>query len=89
MFLSRCLSFVVVRAGDHDPRKSKAGGGTRLATLVMHDHAKREYAYGPAEGLPATRVGAFTQPLYDEARKDGWIVVSMKDDWKRIFAFEQ
>ncbi len=78
-----------VCAGDHDPRKSKAGGGTRLATLVMHDHAKREYAYGPAPGLPATRVGAFTQPLYDEARKDGRIVVSMKDDWKRIFALEE
>jgi len=29
-----------------------------------------------------------TQELYDEAKKDGWLVVSMKDDWKRIFAFE-
>ena len=30
----------------------------------------------------------FTQELYDEAKKDGWIVISMKNDWKRIFAFE-
>jgi phosphoserine phosphatase len=68
---------------------TKAGGGPRLAMLVLHDDADREYAYGPAQGLPETRVGAFTQALYDEARKDGWVVVSMKKDWKRIFAFEE
>jgi hypothetical protein len=55
---------------------------------VLHDDAKREYAYGPANGLPATKVGAFTQPLYDEAKKDGWTVISMKNDWRRIFAFD-
>ena len=65
-----------------------AGDGTRLMMLVMHDDAKREYAYGPAQGLPSSKVGTFTQALYDEARKEGWIVVSMNDDWKRIFAFE-
>ena len=26
--------------------------------LVLHDDAKREYAYGPAEGLPDTKVGS-------------------------------
>jgi phosphoglycolate phosphatase-like HAD superfamily hydrolase len=67
---------------------TKAGDGARLALLVLHDDAKREYAYGPAQGLPATKVGAFTQALYDQAKKQGWIVVSMKDDWKKIFAFE-
>jgi hypothetical protein len=65
-----------------------AGDGRRLAMLVLHDDAQREYAYGPAEGLPDTKVGTFTQALYDEAMKDGWIVISMKNDWKRIFAFE-
>ena len=39
-------------------------------------------------GLPDTKVGTFTQALYDEAKKDGWTVISMKNDWKRIFAFE-
>jgi hypothetical protein len=29
-----------------------------------------------------------TQALYDEAKKKGWIVISRKDDWKKIFAFE-
>ena len=67
---------------------TKAGDGARLSVLVLHDDAKREYAYGPAQGLPATKVGAFTQKLYDEAKKQGWTIVSMKDDWKRIFAFE-
>ncbi|WP_428552030.1 HAD family hydrolase [Roseiarcus sp.] len=67
---------------------TRAGAGARLAMLVLHDDGAREYAYGPAQGLPDTKVGRFTPELYDEAIKDGWIVVSMKNDWKRIFAFE-
>ncbi len=67
---------------------TKAGDGARLSMIVLHDDATREYAYGPAQGLPDTKVGTFTQALYDEAKKDGWIVISMKNDWKRIFAFE-
>ena len=38
--------------------------------------------------LPDTKVGTFTQELYDEAKKNGWLVISMKNDWKRIFGFE-
>ena len=66
-----------------------AGDGARLGMLVLHDDAEREYAYGPAQGLPATKVGTFTQALYDEARQRGWFVISMKNDWKRVFAFEE
>jgi phosphoglycolate phosphatase-like HAD superfamily hydrolase len=66
---------------------TKAGERARLAMIVLHDDAEREYAYGPAQGLPDTKVGTFTQALYDEAKKDGWFVVSMKNDWKKIFAF--
>jgi phosphoserine phosphatase len=65
-----------------------AGEGARLMMLVFHDDAKREYAYGPANGLPDTKFGTFSQSLMDEAKKNGWVVISMKDDWKRIFAFE-
>lgn len=65
-----------------------AGAGARLTMLVLHDDAQREYAYGPAQGLPDTKVGTFTQALYDEAKQKGWTVISMKDDWGRIFAFE-
>ena len=67
---------------------TKAGSGERLAMLVLHDDAKRECAYGPAQGLPASKIGTFTQKLYDEAKTDHWTVISMKNDWKRIFAFE-
>jgi phosphoglycolate phosphatase-like HAD superfamily hydrolase len=65
-----------------------AGSGARLAMLLMHDDATREYAYGPARGLPDTKVGSFTQALYDEAMKKGWTVISMKGDWKRVFLFD-
>ena len=67
---------------------TKSGDGARLSMIVLHDDAKREYAYGPAQGLPDTKVGTFPQSLYDEAKKDGWFVISMKDDWKRMFAFD-
>src|SRR5438874_12472846 len=66
---------------------TKAGDGVRLCMLVLHDDAKREYAYGPAQELPATKVGTFTQALYDEAKKNGWPVISMKNDWRVIFSF--
>jgi phosphoglycolate phosphatase-like HAD superfamily hydrolase len=66
-----------------------AGDGARLEMLVLHDDAKREYAYGPAEGLPDTKVGTFTQDLFDEAKKDGWVIISMKNDWKKIFSWEE
>jgi phosphoserine phosphatase len=66
---------------------TQAGKGMGLSMLVLHDDEKREYAYGPAQGLPDTKVGRFTQALYDQSQKDGWIIVSMKNDWKRIFSF--
>jgi phosphoserine phosphatase len=65
-----------------------SGDGARLMMLLLHDDGEREYAYGPAQGLPDTKVGTFTQSLYDEAKTDGWTVISMKNDWKRVFAFD-
>ncbi len=65
---------------------ANAGSGSRLAMLVLHDDAEREYAYGPANGLPPTKVGTFSQALYDEARRKSWVVISMKSDWSRIFS---
>ena len=65
-----------------------AGDGARLVMMVLHDDDAREYAYGPAQGLPDTKVGTFTPALYAEAKKKGWTVISMKSDWNRIFAFE-
>jgi len=59
------------------------GGGARLMMLVHHDDDVREYAYGPA-----SKVGTFSDALMAEAKKRGWVVISMKNDWKRIFAWE-
>jgi hypothetical protein len=66
-----------------------AGDGARLAMLVLHDDAKRHYAYGPAQGLPDTKIGTFPQARFDEAKRKGWTVISMQNDWKRIFAFDE
>lgn len=68
---------------------TQAGGGARLMMLVLHDDATREYAYGPARGLPDTRVGTFSDALMTEAKTRGWVVVSMKNDWKRVFSWEK
>jgi len=62
--------------------------GATLAMLVLHDDAEREYAYGPANGLPDVKLSPFSQTTFDEATAKGWPVISMKNDWKRIFAFE-
>lgn len=64
-----------------------AGEGARLMMLVYHDDPVREYAYGPAGNLPDTKVGTFSSALMDEAKQRGWLVVSMKKDWKQIFSF--
>jgi len=63
---------------------TQAGDGARLMVLVHHDDEKREYAYGPK-----AKTGTFTDALMAEAKKNGWTIISMKNDWKRIFAFEQ
>jgi hypothetical protein len=47
--------------------------------LIHHDDAKREYAY-----CAESKIGTFSDALMDEAKKKGWIVTSMRDDWKTI-----
>jgi hypothetical protein len=63
---------------------TQAGGGARLMMLEHHDDAEREYAYGAK-----SHIGTFSDALMAEAKKSGWTVISMKNDWRRIFAFEQ
>jgi len=58
-----------------------AGPGRRLALLVDHTDAAREFDYR------VSPMGRLDLALA-EAHERGWTVVSMKDDWKRIFAFE-
>ena len=62
--------------GDIHMLKYAAGHpGLNLSLLVHHDDAEREYAYD----------GGAEQAL-ELAAKEGWTVVSMKDDWKSIWA---
>ncbi|MGO9586405.1 MAG: HAD family hydrolase [Limisphaerales bacterium] len=61
-----------------------AGSGARLMMLVHHDDAVREFKYG-AE----SKIGTFSDALMAEAKEKQWTVISMKDDWKQIFAFEK
>jgi hypothetical protein len=65
-----------------------AGEGARLGMLVLHDDKDREYAYGPADGLPETKVGEFSQALFNDAKTRQWKIISMKNDWRRIFSFD-
>jgi phosphoserine phosphatase len=59
-----------------------AGHGARLAIYVHHTDAVREWAYDRKSSI-----GRLDKGL-DEARKKGWIVVDMKQDWKVIYPFE-
>jgi hypothetical protein len=61
-----------------------AGSVAQLVMLVHHADATREYAYGPAGGLPDTHVGTFPDALLTQATQGGWVVISMQRDWKRI-----
>lgn len=55
--------------------------GSRLGLLVHHTDAAREYAYD------ASSMGKLEVAL-TEAATQGWIVVDMKNDWNRVYAFE-
>jgi phosphoglycolate phosphatase-like HAD superfamily hydrolase len=60
-----------------------AGTGSRFMGLVHHTDAEREWAYDRK-----SHIGKLDKAL-DEANAKGWTVVSMKDDWKRVFAFDK
>jgi phosphoserine phosphatase len=59
-----------------------AGEGPRLVVLVHHDDDAREWAYDRESSI-----GRLDKGL-DEAAENGWTVVSMNNDWRRVFAFE-
>ncbi len=59
-----------------------AGSGARFMGLVHHTDAVREWAYDRT-----SQIGHLDQAL-DEAQSNGWTVVDMKDDWRRLFAFK-
>ena len=59
-----------------------AGDGPKLMVLVHHDDAEREWAYDRDSS-----VGHLDAAL-DEAQDRGWTVISMRNDWERVFPFQ-
>jgi hypothetical protein len=83
-FIGQCPIFAFGNSdGDQQMLEWTAGGsGTRFMALVHHDDAEREWAYDRK-----SHIGTLDK-AWDEAVAKGWTVVSMKDDWKRVFPFE-
>ncbi len=70
-------------AGDSDGdiqmlQYAQGGVGASFQLLVHHDHAAREYAYNHG-----------AEQALDFARRDGWLIVSMQRDRRRILPFQQ
>jgi len=61
---------------------ARQGAGVRFALIVHHTDAEREWAYDRK-----SPVGQLDKAL-DVAQVEGWTIVDMKNDWKRIFPFE-
>jgi phosphoglycolate phosphatase-like HAD superfamily hydrolase len=59
------------------------GNAGRFCLYVHHDDAEREWAYDRESS-----VGKLDKGL-DAAKTNGWTVVSMKNDWKKVFASEK
>ena len=60
-----------------------AGKGARFCLYVHHTDADREWAYDRQSHIGRLDTGL------DEAKARGWTVVSMKDDWKKVFPFDK
>jgi phosphoglycolate phosphatase-like HAD superfamily hydrolase len=56
--------------------------GRRFGLIVHHTDSEREYAYDRQSSVGRLDTVLNAAPI------NGWTVVSMKDDWKQIFAFE-
>lgn len=62
---------------------SQASENRNLQLLIHHDDPIREYAYDVD-----SKVGTFSESLKKESVKNKWIIVSMKNDWNKIFPFD-
>jgi phosphoserine phosphatase len=68
--------------GDYEMlRWSTAGAGSRLGIIVHHTDSVREYAYDRD-----SHIGKLDKAM-TEAPSRGWVLVDMKNDWKKIYAF--
>jgi phosphoglycolate phosphatase-like HAD superfamily hydrolase len=60
-------------------RYTTEGAGRRFGLIVHHDDAEREYAYDRE-----SHIGRLDRAM-DEAPRRGWQLVSMKNDWAKVF----
>ena len=77
--------FLVIPTTDGDLQMlqyTAGGDGARFMGYVHHDDAEREWAYDRD-----SHIGGLDKGL-DEAAERGWTVVSMKDEWKKIYPGE-
>jgi phosphoglycolate phosphatase-like HAD superfamily hydrolase len=58
------------------------GSSPRLGLFVHHTDAEREYKYDNP-----SHIGELKRGL-EEAKERGWVLIDMKNDWKKVFAFE-
>jgi phosphoglycolate phosphatase-like HAD superfamily hydrolase len=84
-FIGRKPIFVAGNSdGDYEMlRWVTAAKGPGFAMIVHHTDADREVAYDRKSAI-----GKLDKAL-DEAERRNWLVVDMKTDWKKVFAFEQ
>jgi phosphoserine phosphatase len=66
--------------GDREMLEYARATSPSLALLIDHDDADREYAYESVAGTIAA-----DEPITAVARREGWVVVSMRDDWSQVF----
>jgi phosphoglycolate phosphatase-like HAD superfamily hydrolase len=69
--------------GDYEMLRWVTAAKPGFAMIVHHTDGQREYAYDRQSAF-----GKLDKAL-DEAENRNWLVVDMKADWKKIFAFEQ
>jgi hypothetical protein len=81
----RASALCRVRQLTSDQRSGWTAAGRAAEDVAAARRRRARIRLGPAQGLPGS---ARSPALYDEAKKNGWTVISMKNDWKRIFAFE-
>ena len=62
---------------------TSTGSGPRFGMYVHHDDSLREYYYDRAPGLAQLNRGL------DDAAKYHWLIVDMKNDWKKIYPFDK
>ena len=65
-----------------------AGDGARLMMLVLHHDATREYAYGPGAVCRPARSDLLPRRSTRRPKRTVGASSALKNDWKRIFAFE-